>query len=122
LLVRIWFSISNWLRSSLNDSIAERSHVILGYRFRTSALMSRGMEDTTVEISICYFFWTLMRSIGFSVTVVEALQKRVARPILSFVVDIIRDKGVSQAFNFIGRVDSENVVDIRARVQRVLAL
>ena len=84
--------------------------------------MSRGMEDTTVEISICYFFWTLMRSIGFSVTVVEALQKRVARPILSFVVDIIRDKGVSQAFNFIGRVDSENVVDIRARVQRVLAL
>ena len=51
----------------------------------------------------------------------RALQeKRVVRSPPSAVVDIVYEKDVSQAFNFIGRVKAENSIDIMARVQGVL--
>ena len=47
-------------------------------------------------------------------------EKRVVRSPPSVVVDIVCEKDVSQAFNFIGRVKAENSIDIMARVQGVL--
>lgn len=47
-------------------------------------------------------------------------EKRVARPPPNVVVDIVCEKDVSQAFNFIGRVKAENSIDIMARVQGIL--
>jgi membrane fusion protein (multidrug efflux system) len=59
-------------------------------------------------------------ALGFSTTAVEAQQKRGAQPIPSVVVDIVREKDVSQTGNFIGRVEAVNSVNIRARVKGVL--
>lgn len=47
-------------------------------------------------------------------------EKRVVRPPPNVVVDIVCEKDVSQAFNFIGRVKAENSIDIMARVQGIL--
>jgi hypothetical protein len=92
----------------------------VGCRVHTLALIVWGMGDATVDFSICNFFGLCCVALGFSVTAVEAQQKRGVRQPPSVVVDIVREKDVSQAFNFIGRVEAENSADIRARVQGVL--
>jgi membrane fusion protein (multidrug efflux system) len=96
------------------------AHLIAGYRVHTSAVilgvwtMRRSNFQSAISFGLCCV------ALGFSVTAAEAQQKRGARPIPSVVVDIVREKDVSQAFNFIGRVEAKNSVDIRARVQGVL--
>ena len=76
--------------------------------------MRRSKFKSAISLGLCCV------ALGFSVTAAEAQQKRSVRPAPSVVVDIVREKDVSQAFNFIGRVEAGNSVNIRARVQGVL--
>ena len=61
-----------------------------------------------------------MLSAAFRWEFLALQEKRVVRPPPNVVVDIVCEKDVSQAFNFIGRVKAENSIDIMARVQGVL--
>lgn len=61
-----------------------------------------------------------MLSAAFRWEFLALQEKRVVRPPPNVVVDIVCEKDVSQAFNFIGCVKAENSIDIMARVQGVL--
>ncbi|NKB20776.1 MAG: efflux RND transporter periplasmic adaptor subunit [Alphaproteobacteria bacterium] len=67
-----------------------------------------------ILLSCCAFV------LGMYPDIADAQQKRAPRPPPSVVVETVQEKDVSQAFTFIGRVEAENSVDIRARVQGVL--
>jgi len=76
--------------------------------------MRRSSFQSAISLGLCCI------ALAFSSTTVEAQQKRGAQPIPSVVVDIVREKDVSQTGDFIGRVEAVNSVNIRARVKGVL--
>jgi membrane fusion protein, multidrug efflux system len=76
--------------------------------------MRRSNFQSAIYLGLC------CAALGFSITAVEAQQRRGARPPPSVVIDIVREKDVSRTGNFIGRVEAVSSVDIRARVKGIL--